>query len=358
MIEFEHVSLSLGAFSLKEISLRVKEGDYYFILGPSGAGKTILLEAIAGLHRPESGRVMVRGEDVGATPPEKRRVSLVYQDYSLFPHMTVYQNVAFGLKMQKMPKPEIRKEVDAILERFGISHLRDRHPLTMSGGEQQRVALARSLVVKPEILLLDEPLSALDPLTRERFICDLRKLHEEQHLTIVQVSHSREEALALAGHIAVIIDGHLEQEGTAEDVFHRPVNPPVARFVGVENILHGRVVTNDNDLLGVDIGGLTVSCVGEIAVGEEADLYFRGSEITLAPPETAAGSARNTFSGTVVDIFPMIPLVRVRIACNGVAIYAVITSRSATDMGLVVGSEVSVIFKASSVHTTACGSDL
>ena len=191
MIEFDRVSLALGSFSLNDVSLTIGRGDYYFIVGPSGAGKTVLLETIAGLHRPESGRVLLRGEEITTLPPEKRRVALVYQDYSLFPHMKVADNVGYGLKMQRRDKARIRERVADLLQQFGIDHLADRYPATLSGGEQQRVALARSIAVDPDVLLLDEPLSALDPVSKEKFIRDLQRIHREHNLTIVQVSHSR-----------------------------------------------------------------------------------------------------------------------------------------------------------------------
>ncbi len=349
MIEFDNVSLTLGSFSLKNISLTINEGDYYFILGPSGAGKTVILEAIAGLHRPDSGSVLVRGEDLCNKPPEKRKISLVYQDYSLFPHMTVFDNVAFGLKMQKCLKSEIRMKVDDILDRFNISHLRDRHPLTMSGGEQQRVALARSLVVNPEILLLDEPLSALDPLTHEKFISDLRSLHKEQGLTIVHVSHSRQEALSLANNVAVIIDGRLEQEDTVEGVFNRPSTEEVGRFVGIENIFRGRVNRNDDSLINVDVCGVNISAVGNYPDGTVVNLFIRGEDIMLFQADGAVTSARNTLEGEITDSFHVGSVVRVNVDC-GIPVSVLVTRQSFEEMNLITGKKVIVRFKATAVH--------
>jgi len=186
-------------------------------------------------------------------------------------------------------------KVDEILDRFNISHLRDRYPLTMSGGEQQRVALARSLVVNPEILLLDEPLSALDPLTHEKFISDLRSLHKELGLTVVHVSHSRQEALSLANNVAVIIDGRLVQEDTVEGVFNRPSTEEVGRFVGIENIFRGRVNRNDGSLISVNICGVNISAVGNHPDGTEVNLFIRGEDIMLFQTDGAVTSARNTW---------------------------------------------------------------
>ncbi len=356
MIEFDNVSLTLGSFSLKNISLTINEGDYYFVLGPSGAGKTVILEAIAGLHRPDSGSVLVRGEDLCNKPPEKRKISLVYQDYSLFPHMTVFDNVAFGLKMQKCPKSEIRMKVDDILDRFNISHLRDRHPLTMSGGEQQRVALARSLVVNPKILLLDEPLSALDPLTHEKFIRDLRSLHKEQGLTIVHVSHSRQEALSLANNVAVIIDGRLVQEDTVEGVFNRPSTEEVGRFVGIENIFRGRVNRNDDSLINVDVCGVNISAVGNYPDGTEVNLFIRGEDIMLFQTDGAVTSARNTLEGEITDSFHVGAVVRVNVDC-GIPVSVLVTRQSSEEMNLIRGKKVIVRFKATAVHAVPVNMD-
>jgi molybdate/tungstate transport system ATP-binding protein len=349
MIAFDHVSLSLGQFALKDVSLTIDEGDYYFIVGPSGAGKTVMLEAIAGLHRPEQGRVLLRGEDITATPPEVRRIGLVYQDYSLFPHMTVSDNIAFGLRLRGYGADEIRREVGGLLQQFGIEHLRARYPLTLSGGEQQRVALARSIAVKPDILLLDEPLSALDPVTREKFMQDLARLHREQHLTIVQVSHERSEARRLGTRMAVIIDGRLVAEDRVGTVLNAPDHPDVARFVGIENVLEGSVVESAGGLAAIDVAGLRFEVVTEAMPGERVCLCIRGQDVGIALTRNPASSVRNVFSGTVTGLIGNGPLVDVRIDC-GVAITALLTEKSVEDLRLQPGSGVVVSIKASAIH--------
>ncbi|RXE57337.1 ABC transporter [Methanoculleus taiwanensis] len=357
MIEFDRVSLTLGQFALKDISLTINEGDYYFIVGPSGAGKTVMLEAIAGLHLPGQGRVLLRGEDITATPPEKRRIGLVYQDYSLFPHMTVTGNIAFGLRLQGYSKEEISREVDDLLQRFGIEHLADRYPLTLSGGEQQRVALARSIAVKPDILLLDEPLSALDPVTREKFMQDLAALHREQHLTIVQVSHERSEARRLGTRMAVIIDGRLAAEDRVSAVLNTPDRPDVARFVGIENVLEGSVVESTGGLAVIDVSGIRFEAVTDARPGTCVCLCVRGQDIGIALSGSHASSARNVFSGTVTGLVGNGPLVDVRVDC-GVAVTALLTEKSVDDLGLKPGSAVVVLIKASAIHVIARDSDL
>lgn len=349
MIEFDQVSLALGSFRLNNVSLTINRGDYYFIVGPSGAGKTVILEAIAGLHRPRRGRVLLRGEEVTALPPEKRRVALVYQDYSLFPHMSVIDNVGYGLRMQGMGRADARHEVVGLLAEFGIAHLADRYPGTLSGGEQQRVALARAVAVKPDILLLDEPLSALDPVTQEKFILDLQRLHREDDLTIVQVSHARREAHLLATRIAVIIDGSLVEEGEADVVLNRPRSREVASFVGIENILDGAVVRNEDGHATVDLGGQVFEAVTDAPVGEEVTLCIRSDDIVLRVPGSTRSSAQNTMTGTITRVVENGPVAEVKVDC-GVELTAVLTRRSVRDLSLTAGTPVTLSIKATAVH--------
>jgi molybdate/tungstate transport system ATP-binding protein len=351
MIEFENVSLTLGTFSLTNVSLTIKEGEYYFILGPSGAGKTVILEAIAGLHVPDSGRILLHGEDVLAKPPEHRNLSLVYQDYSLFPHMSVYDNIAFGLKMLKMSKSEIQQKVNDLLEAFGLQELRNRHPLTMSGGEQQRVAIARALIVEPEILLLDEPLSALDPITKDMFIEELREIHRERNLTIVQVTHARGEAMRLAERVAVIIDGEFVAEDDVSTIFSAPRTKEVARFVGFENILEGRVTRNDARIARVDVRGEEIIAVSPYPPGERVSVCFRAEDVFLSLSNEPKTSARNVFAGTIIEITPLGPISRVVIDC-GFPIVSMIIRDTVDDMGLYIGKTVSASLKATSATLT------
>ncbi len=351
MIEFDHVSLSLGTFALRDVCLKIRKGDFYFILGPSGAGKTVLLEGIAGLHSPQSGHVLLRGEDVTGIPPERRQIALVYQDYSLFPHMNVAKNIAFGLKMQKADRHTIERRVEELLRAFDIGGLRDRCPLTLSGGEQQRVAIARALAVEPDILLLDEPFSALDPVSKEKLIEDLREIHRTRDLTIVQVTHAREEAMRLATRVAVIIDGVLVAEDGAEEIFNAPETCELARFVGIENILEGRIVSSSDHVVRVDTGAATIIAVSDLSKGEEVAACFRAEDVTLSLPGSSRSSARNTFEGTITGFTPMGPLMRVSIDC-GFSLEATVLRDTVKEMGLSPGSRVSASVKASIIHMT------
>ncbi|UUX91591.1 ABC transporter ATP-binding protein [Methanoplanus endosymbiosus] len=351
MIEFDDVNLSLGSFSLYNVSMKINKGEYFFIIGPSGAGKTILLETIAGLHLPDSGRVLIRGEDVFLKPPEKRDIALVYQDYSLFPHMTIFDNVAFGLRMAKKSRAEVKESVGRMLNHFGISHLSERKPLTMSGGEQQRVALARALVINPEILLLDEPLSAMDPVNRDRFIKDLDSIHKEFGITIVQVTHSREEAISLADRIAVIADGRLEQTGSLNEVFKTPASPVVARMAGIDNIFDG-VVTDagDDGICLIDLGGVSLKVLYSGKKGDNVNLYIHASDVLLMDSMPENGPD-NILNGKIEGIFQRNNYFRVIVDC-GESIYSSLSPREMAESNFKPGMEVYVAFSSANVHIT------
>jgi len=222
MISIRNLYVELGDFTLKDASLDVKDGEYMVVVGPSGAGKTVLLESIAGLYSPERGEILLRGRDVTRLSPERRHVSIVYQDHALFPHLCVRDNILFGLRMRKIDEKECSEAFSRVVELFSIRSLLDRDPQTLSGGEQQKVALARALCVSPDVLLLDEPLSSLDPKTREEIEAELHHLHRELDVTTLHVTHNFEEAVALGDRIAVIGEGEVKQVGTPEDIFRKP----------------------------------------------------------------------------------------------------------------------------------------
>lgn len=350
MIEFDRVSIALGDFLLDEVSLSIKKEDYYCIMGPSGAGKTIILEAIAGLLVPDDGRILYNGEDVRDIPPEKRRIGLVYQDYSLFPHMNVQKNIAFGMRMRHLPDHEITSRVRQLMHQFGIEHIASRAPLTLSGGEQQRVAIARALAIEPELLLLDEPLSALDPVTREQFIDELRTLHRDRGLTIVHVTHDRRDAVSLGSRMAMIIDGHLVQEDRVGTIFSSPCGEQVARFIGYENILKGTVTSCEGGICLVDIGGMReVAVVAGAKRGARVALCIRADNITVFKADGTETSARNLFSGPIIRKSVSGSLVTITVNI-GVEITALVTGKSAEELSLDTGSSVCISFKATAVH--------
>ncbi|MEJ2038235.1 MAG: ATP-binding cassette domain-containing protein [Desulfosarcinaceae bacterium] len=241
MLRLENVGVKLGAFRLREASLHVRPGTYLVLLGPTGTGKTVLLETIAGVHRPRSGRIYIKDRDATHLAPERRHLGIVYQDHVLFPHLTVFQNIAFGLRFKGTPGPEIRKSVEEMADFLEIGHLLKRRPSRLSGGERQRVALARALVIKPYVLLLDEPLSALDRATRSRIQNELKRVHAEFGVTIIHITHDLAEAFFLADQLVVMKNGRILQEGSPEEVSRRPKTRDVAELIGIENLIEAKV---------------------------------------------------------------------------------------------------------------------
>jgi ABC-type Fe3+/spermidine/putrescine transport system ATPase subunit len=239
MIRIESLEIELGEFHLREISLEVASGEYLVLLGPTGAGKTVLLECLAGFHRPRRGRLLLEGVDVTRLQPEERGLGYVPQDYALFPNLSVHENLAYGLRARRRPRAEIEERVGAMLARLGIGHLRDRMPLNLSGGERQRTALGRALVTDPSVLLLDEPLSALDESLRSELARALRRLQQDLGRSFLHVCHSLEEASEVADRIAILHEGRIAQVGSLEELLRRPADLFVARFTGTRNLLEG-----------------------------------------------------------------------------------------------------------------------
>ena len=370
MIELRGVSRRWREFSIKNITLEVKKGEYFVILGPTGAGKTLLLELIAGFHFPEEGRILIDGKDMTFSPPEERNIGFIYQDYMLFPHLTVEKNIAFGLRarqrgrFKRERREEIERKVKEVLRMLGIEHLAKRRPATLSGGEQQKVAIARALAIEPRILLLDEPLSALDMRTKEQLREDLRRLNRENGITMVHVTHDQTEAAMLSDRIAVMMRGRIVQIGTPREIFSRPASAEIAEFVGVENIFSGVVVRNEGGLAEIRIasaglagsetfsGSETIFAVSKYSEGTAVNVFVRPEDIILAKSIQDFGrssSARNVIRCEVERITSMgSGLVRVRMR-NGLV--ALVTAHAVEELGLKEGDEVFAIFKASAAHT-------
>jgi len=268
MLQLRGVGVSLGNFSLKEISLDVKDGEYMVLLGPTGTGKTVLLETIAGMHRIRSGSIFIRGRDATGLPPEKRNLGVVYQDYALFPHLTVRKNIAFGLQMRRKTGDKIAEAVERMADFVDIRGILDRRPANLSGGERQRVALARALVLEPYALLLDEPLSALDRSTRDRLRRELKRIHRKLGVTIVHITHDLTEAFFLADHLAVMKDGSILQDGTPENVLRRPVNHVVAELLGIENLIAGTI--GEDGRYVTPLGPLNISIASSMSMKSPA----------------------------------------------------------------------------------------
>ena len=243
-LEIEDLSIDLGEFKLVDVNLKVKKGDYLTIIGPTGSGKSILLETIAGFYKPKKGRVYLEGEDITDLPPEKRNMSIVYQDYVLFPHKTVFDNIAYGLKKKIKDKDKIKEEITQITEVLNISHLLHRKPDTLSGGEQQRVALARALILNHSILLLDEPTSAVDIKIKESIISELKKI---KHIPVLHITHDLAEARTLGEKIGIFMNGELIAFGD-KDILKKPNTKKVAEFLGF-NIIENKAIAPEDVII-------------------------------------------------------------------------------------------------------------
>ncbi|KAF5046015.1 MAG: ATP-binding cassette domain-containing protein [Methanoculleus sp.] len=342
MLTINSVSKSLGEFSLSNVSLSIGDAEYFIVLGPTGAGKTILLETIAGIYTPDTGRIFLNGRDITDVPARERNIGMVYQDYMLFPHLTVEANVGFGLKSRRADHGFIQKKVQESAELLNISHLLQRYPGTLSGGEQQRTAIARALVMEPEALLLDEPLSALDVKTRESLRAELARIHQATGTTIVHITHNFEEVFDLADRVAIMRGGDVVQVGTPEEIFRRPNSDFVAGFVGVENLFSG---TGSPDGT-IAVGNIRIRV--ENSVTGSVSVAIRPEEILLskrALPE----NGRNVFSGRIDSVRPNGGLVRVSVDV-GVPFQVTLTRQGFEEAGIASGDPVYLAFWPSAAH--------
>jgi spermidine/putrescine ABC transporter ATP-binding subunit len=284
--------------AVEDVTLQIAAGEMVALLGPSGCGKTTTLRMIAGLVQPTAGEIMIGGERVTRVPVHRRKIGMLFQSYALFPHLTVGQNVAFGLEMRRVGKAETARRVENALEMVRLGEFADRIPSALSGGQQQRVALARALVIEPAVLLLDEPLAALDKSLRESMQVELRQLQQQLGITAVIVTHDQQEAMTLADRIVVMRGGRIEQIGTPREVYHEPVSRFVAGFIGAANFLPGKVLERDGDTAYVGLsGGLRLTIAAPPAGTTDVLVALRPEAIVLRPPQVAR--APNSVPATV-----------------------------------------------------------
>ena len=293
--------------AVDDLTLEIRRGEFFSLLGPSGCGKTTSLRMVAGFEEPDSGRVELTGRDIVGAAPYKRNVNTVFQSYALFPHLTVYENVAFGLKRKKVPKIEMRDRVRYYLELVQLPAFDDRRPAQLSGGQQQRVALARALVNEPSVLLLDEPLGALDLKLRKQMQLELIRIQREVGVTFVYVTHDQEEALVMSDRLAVMSNGRVEQIGNPEDIYDRPATRFVAGFIGTSNIIESPVVGRVGDLLQVESAPgdrlLVVPPPGvSIRGGERVAFTVRPEKLRIAGEHEGVPDRYCTVVGTVDDV--------------------------------------------------------
>jgi len=346
MIELKNVHVKVGDFNLQQINLTVSKGEYTVILGPTGAGKTLLLETIAGLHNLKSGEIWIDGRNITRLEPEKRNIGMVYQDSSLFPHLSVADNIVFGLKVRRMPASDIKKKLDEIAVLIGVRHLLDRKPGKLSGAEKQKVAMARALAIKPQLLLLDEPLSALDPETREALQRELKRIQKELNITVVHVTHDFDEAMLMGKHIAVISEGILRQVGTTEEVFSKPDSEFVAHFTMIRNIFSGNLFKQSENLSAFRTGKLEL-IINTDKIGA-THACIRPDDITISP-DISSQAGTNCFIGIIDRIedrgmtFHVFVNVSLEVCC-------LVTRRQFNEMRLIVDQKVKITFNQDAIH--------
>jgi putative spermidine/putrescine transport system ATP-binding protein len=297
-----------AALVLQPMELKVYSGELLALLGPSGSGKTTLLQIICGLTEPTGGRLIIDGRDETDNPANKRDVGVVFQNYALFPHLTVRENVSFPLQMRRTPSGERRDKVEATLAMVGLTGFGDRFPRELSGGQQQRVALARCLVYQPSLILMDESLSALDRKLRDSMRIEIKRLHRQTGATIIFVTHDQEEALALADRICLMNEGRIEQLGTPEDIYERPRNTFVADFIGVSNVLHGQIEQGEGIRTADGVLPLPVGCTAP--AGEQCALVVRPEKIVFCAGDEAFVSGRvdeSIYAGSETKLLVRLP---------------------------------------------------
>ncbi len=303
-VEVSGLTKTFGSVvAVDAIDLTIDTGTYFALLGPSGGGKTTLLRLVGGFARPTAGQVRLHGQDVSELPPDKRPTSMVFQSYALFPHMSVERNVAYGLKLRKLPKDQIRDTVNRMLEMVGLEDLNARMPHELSGGQQQRVQLARSLVLERDILLLDEPLASLDANLRKDMCIELKRIQEKVGITFIHVTHNQEEAMTIADRIAIIADGDLVEQGTARDIYESPQKRFTAEFIGDNNVLDGIVAGVSGDRVTVDLDFAKVDIVapGTTATAGDAVAFSVRSELLHVIDPAAVDSAWQVVPATHLE---------------------------------------------------------
>ncbi len=342
MLELKNINVSFKDFSLKNISFKVEKNDYYVILGESGAGKSVILELLSGLLKPDFGNIFFNNENITNLPVQKRKIGIVFQDYAVFPHLNVFKNIAYPLKNKGFTKAEIKNKVIEKAKKTEIFHLLHRKTTELSGGELQRVALARTLILEPDLLLLDEPLSALDIVLRNNLRHLLRNLNKAGQ-TIIHITHDYEEALNLADKIAVINSGKLIQQGKPDEIFNNPKSEFVAAFTGVKNFYKAKYISDNevsvNDKITIRVQQQKKNCEGY--------LMIPGGSVILSGKKQES-SAINNFKGKILSVFPSLYGKEI-IADIGIKISVRITEESFSKLKLEEGKQIWISFKANSV---------
>lgn len=342
MVELRDVRKTFGSFTaLHQVSFSIREGEFMTFLGPSGCGKTTCLRLISGFDTPTAGQVLIGGKDVTLDPPYRRDVNQVFQSYALFPHLNIRENIAFGLRMKNVPSAEVKRRVDAVVEMTSLGSLIDRKPAQLSGGQRQRVALARAIVCEPKVLLLDEPLSALDAKLRSQMRLELKHLQKRLGITFIFVTHDQEEALTMSDRIAVLNAGKVEQIGTVNEIYYQPATRFVATFIGETNIIEAQILRREAGLLHCRLQGgleLAVREPSKLPDGDQVLLSLRPEKVCLFREKPAAS---NTFSGRIAaEIFKGAVDDLTVVTEGGLELGALLTNHGMADLDFHEGEEV------------------
>lgn len=343
MIRITNLTVNLPGFSLADINLSIPENDFFVLLGPTGSGKTVLLEAIAGIETISAGSVRINSHDVTHLPPEQRGVGIVYQDSCLFPHLNVSDNIRYGLRYRYKHHAGTKDRFDELVDLLKIRHLLNRKPGTLSGGEIQRTALARALLTEPRVLLLDEPFSAIDQTFRSDLQQLLKTLQQSSGVTFIMVTHSFSEALSLADRAAVLQNGRVEQESSMMDIFKKPCSPFVAEFVGIKNIYPARFRDHYANVNNIEIQ------MGNRSVSEHGYIAIRPEDLILSRARLDS-SIRNSFTGTVRSVLDRGYTFEIDIQAGDTLFRSLITRSALIDLDIRAGNEICVSFKATAVH--------
>ena len=342
MIHIQNLHLSLPGFALKDINLDIETGDFFALIGPTGAGKSLILEAMLGMLPMDSGRILLEDRDITSVVPEKRGLGIVYQDYALFPHLNVRKNILYGIKYHNLDPNQVAEQFDFLVHQLGIAKLLHRYPGTLSGGEKQRVALARALILRPSALLLDEPLSALDPVLKEEIKDLLRTIHQELSMTIIMVSHSFSDVFYLANKVAILKDGRIRQQGSVNDVFEHPNSRFTAGFVGMRNILRAGIRDNR---------GLVEKLAITLPPGADSSgKYLAIRPEDICPLTSGHNGFENTFSGTITHIAHQGFYFDIWMTIEGVKFQAVWDKNYVLEHDIRPGKELAVGFYADKVR--------
>ncbi|MGB9682884.1 MAG: ABC transporter ATP-binding protein [bacterium] len=329
-LSVESISKKFGDLAaVDHITFSIRKGEFISLLGPSGCGKTTTLRMIAGFELPDEGKIFLNGIDITFLPPNKRNIGMVFQSYALFPNLTAYDNIAYGLKVRRMPSKIIKERVETLLELIKLTGVKNHYPYQLSGGQQQRVALARALAIEPDVLLLDEPLSALDAKIRVALREEIRELQRKLKITTVYVTHDQEEALSMSDFVIVMNRGKIEQIGTPLEIYNTPVTGFVANFVGQLNLIKGKVIDYNEGIIELNNAKIKVAVSHLLAENRELDFMFRPENIRIL---SYGEKEINTFEGKVTKVIFAGSIIKLLVEWNSYNLYIDIFNQRTVDI--------------------------